>query len=80
MACSLLSRYNKELVVIFTFSKSKIIFPYLPGVGRTGTFIALDQLLRVVDDQSRKYVDVFNIVYQLRKERRYLVCSLIYLI
>ena len=60
-----------------------MILSYIIGVGRTGTFIALDQLLRVVDDESREYLDVFNTVYQLRKERRYLVqtvCSLIYLI
>ena len=43
------------------------------GVGRTGTFIALDQLLKAVDDPSRQVIDVFNTCYLLRKERRYLV-------
>jgi len=43
------------------------------GVGRTGTFIALDQLLKAVDDPSNQVIDVFNTCYLLRKERRYLV-------
>ena len=47
-----------------------------------GTFIALDQLLRVADDPSKHVIDVFNTVYQLRKDRRYLVqtvCQYVYL-
>jgi len=42
----------------------------------SGTFIALDQLLRMYDDPSKQEVDVFNTVYQLRKDRRYLVQTL----
>merc|ERR1712080_10085 len=45
------------------------------GVGRTGTFIAVDQLMRIVDDSSIKEIDIFNVIYQLRKERRYMVQS-----
>lgn len=46
------------------------------GVGRTGTFIALDQVMRMYDDPMQSEIDVFNAVYQLRKERRYLVQTL----
>lgn len=46
------------------------------GVGRTGTFITLDQIMRMYDDPCRSDIDVFNTVYQLRKERRYLVQTL----
>jgi len=46
------------------------------GVGRTGTFIALDQIMRMYDEPIHSEIDVFNVVYQLRKERRYLVQTL----
>lgn len=45
-------------------------------VSLTGTFIALDQLIRMYDDKGRGEIDVFNVIYQLRKERRYLVQTL----
>ena len=40
-----------------------------------GTFIATDQLMRMVDDPSVQEIDIFNVIYQLRKERRYMVQS-----
>ena len=42
----------------------------------SGTFIALDQVMRMYDDPMQSEIDVFNAVYQLRKERRYLVQTL----
>ena len=42
----------------------------------SGTFIAIDQLMKIVDDPSITEIDVFNVIYQLRKERRYMVQSL----
>ena len=38
-----------------------------------GTFIAVAQLLKVVDDRCARSVDVFNLVYELRKERKHMV-------
>jgi len=46
------------------------------GVGRTGTFIAVDQLIRIADSPDTSEVDVFNVVYQLRRDRRYMVQSI----
>ncbi|KFD67772.1 LOW QUALITY PROTEIN: hypothetical protein M514_07512 [Trichuris suis] len=43
------------------------------GVGRSGTFIALDQLLQNV--RSADVIDVFGTVYQMRKERVWMVQS-----
>ena len=31
--------------------------------------------MRIVDDSSIKEIDIFNVVYRLRKERRYMVQS-----
>ena len=41
------------------------------GVGRSGTFIALDTILQSIVNSD--YVDIFNIVYEMRKERVYMV-------
>ena len=41
----------------------------------SGTFIAVDQLLQLVDDPSEMEVDIFRHVYNLRRERRYMVQS-----
>ncbi|KAG8190018.1 hypothetical protein JTE90_000114 [Oedothorax gibbosus] len=41
------------------------------GVGRSGTFIALDHILQKV--QKHDYVDIFSIVYEMRKERVWMV-------
>lgn len=37
------------------------------GVGRTGTFIAIDTLLQQLDRQN--FLDVFEVVYKLRLNR-----------
>ncbi|GFQ75373.1 tyrosine-protein phosphatase 10D [Trichonephila clavata] len=41
------------------------------GVGRSGTFIALDHILQKI--QKHDYVDIFSIVYEMRKERVWMV-------
>lgn len=43
------------------------------GVGRTGTFICMDQLMRSVEAATSQSIDIFYTTYQLRRERRYLV-------
>ena len=39
------------------------------GVGRTGTFICVDQIIKNLDTRPTSDVDVFNTVYELRKQR-----------
>lgn len=41
------------------------------GVGRSGTFITLDRILQQI--QVNDYVDIFGIVYAMRKERVWMV-------
>nr|XP_039263207.1 receptor-type tyrosine-protein phosphatase beta-like [Styela clava] len=41
------------------------------GVGRTGTFIAMDRLLQNIHDNT--YVDIYGIVYEMRMHRVYMV-------
>lgn len=52
-------------------SNKPIIVHCSAGVGRSGTFIALDRLIQ----QIQKYdtVDIFGIVYEMRKERVWMV-------
>lgn len=50
-----------------------LLFPeyFSAGVGRSGTFIALDRILQQI--QKYEYVDIFAIVYEMRKERVWMV-------
>ena len=41
------------------------------GVGRTGSFIAIDSLMEQMD--TEKVVDVYGFVAQMRKQRNYMV-------
>lgn len=45
------------------------------GVGRTGTFLALDQLLQQM--RQEKLVDVFGVVYSLRMNRYQMIQTLV---
>lgn len=46
-------------------------FCYSAGVGRSGTFIALDRLLQQITMSD--HVDIFGIVWAMRKERVWMV-------
>jgi len=50
---------------------------YSAGVGRTGTFIALDVLIQQL--QKEDIVDVFAIVYQMRMSRVLMVQTEVYI-
>ena len=69
----------------------KVLVHCAAGVGRTGTFIALYQLMELLDEQVIQYktgrcnkdeigemtMDVFNTVFQLRKQRCEMVSILL---
>ena len=61
----LASQYNQQ-------SEHQMAGPWLihcsAGVGRTGTFIALDQLLRVLEDPERSEIDIFNMVTKSKNQ------------
>ena len=52
-------------------NKNPIVVHCSAGVGRTGTFIATDQLLKNIYNSD--YVDIFGTIYSLRKHRPYMV-------
>jgi len=41
------------------------------GVGRSGTFIALDRLIQLM--QCQDFIDVFGVVHEMRRERVWMV-------
>ena len=41
------------------------------GVGRTGTFIALDTLLQHINDHD--WIDIFSIACEMRQHRNHMV-------
>lgn len=59
-----------------------MFFVFSAGVGRSGAFIVLDRLLQAIKQSD--VVDIFGIVYEMRKERvwmvqtevRAIICSL----
>jgi len=52
-------------------SSKPIVVHCSAGVGRSGTFIALDRILQHI--KSHDYVDIFGIVFEMRKERVWMV-------
>ncbi|XP_015786402.1 tyrosine-protein phosphatase 10D [Tetranychus urticae] len=52
-------------------SNKPIVVHCSAGVGRSGTFIALDRILQHI--QKYDYVDIFGIVYEMRRERVWMV-------
>ncbi|XP_066266071.1 receptor-type tyrosine-protein phosphatase beta-like isoform X2 [Branchiostoma lanceolatum] len=53
-------------------NKNPVIVHCSAGVGRTGTFIALDRLLQDIED-GHDTVDIFGIVSEMRKHRVFMV-------
>ena len=52
-------------------SKRQIVFLYRAGVGRTGTFIAIEGCLRQMEQDKR--VDIFGAVCKMRRQRNFMV-------
>ena len=52
-----------------------LINNFSAGVGRTGTFIAIDQLFDLV--KNNKLINIHNIVLEMRKHRVLMVQSLV---
>lgn len=50
------------------FDQKPIVVHCSAGVGRSGTFITLDRILQQI--KVCDYVDIFNIVYTMRKGKR----------
>lgn len=61
---------NYELSPLI-FHLSVLVFPLSAGVGRTGTFIAIDRLIFQIEREN--VVDVYGIVHDLRMHRPLMV-------
>ncbi len=69
-----MKRINKNVIYLIM----KIIFFFRAGVGRTGTYIAIDAMIDKIK-QERK-VDIYNFVLQMRRERHLMVQTVVCLI
>lgn len=58
-------------VAYFQNNIVNLLYHFSAGVGRSGTFIALDRILQHI--QKHDYVDIFGIVHEMRKERVWMV-------
>lgn len=68
MECTIQTFYYLKY---FIFNDVFHMFFFSAGVGRSGTFICLDRILQQI--LSSDYVDIFGIVYAMRKERVWMV-------
>jgi hypothetical protein len=68
LTSTMISRSIHSVLFMFSLTKmSEVIFCYSAGVGRTGTFIAVDYLLQHIKDHDE--VDIFNLVLEMRNNR-----------
>lgn len=72
---SWLLRFIKRVNEHYCVDRGPIVVHCSAGVGRTGTFIAIDSLISQIDDGAQE-INVFTLVSQLRHQRNYLVQSL----
>lgn len=61
--------------LIFSFQFLFLCFLHSAGIGRTGTFIALNYLVQQAKESG--YVDVFECVETLRRQRLNMVQTLV---
>ncbi|GBL73599.1 Tyrosine-protein phosphatase 69D [Araneus ventricosus] len=71
---SWLLRFIKRVNEHYCSDRGPLLVHCSAGVGRTGTFVAIDSLLQQLEDEGR--IDVFAHVSNLRHQRNFLVQSL----
>ncbi|XP_022240528.1 tyrosine-protein phosphatase 69D-like [Limulus polyphemus] len=71
---SWLLRFIKRVNEHYVSDRGPLLVHCSAGVGRTGTFVAIDMLLQQLDEESQ--VDVYGCVCNLRHSRNFLVQSL----
>lgn len=71
---SWLLRFIKRVNEHYSADRGPLLVHCSAGVGRTGTFVAIDSLLQQLEDEGQ--VDIYIYICSLRKQRNFLVQSL----
>ena len=64
-----------ELSHLYYMKLAYVCFNFSAGVGRSGTFIALDSLLQQAESEGK--IDVYSYVTQMRKQRCNMIQTLV---
>lgn len=68
-------KFLKTLRNVDEFNETTVLVHCSAGVGRTGTFIAIDAVMDQVLEEKR--ADVFGFVSKMRQQRNFMVQSLV---
>lgn len=68
-------KFIRQINSDYSVQRGPILVHCSAGVGRTGTLVALDSLIQQLEEEDQ--VSVFNTVCDLRRQRNYLVQSLV---
>jgi protein-tyrosine phosphatase len=70
-----ITKFIKRINGEYSLQRGPILVHCSAGVGRTGTFVALDSLTQQLDEEGQ--VTIFNTVCDMRYQRNFLVQSLV---
>ena len=73
-------KFNEKSTYLYTFPNFRTLNPPIlahcsAGVGRSGTLVAIDGLIQQLREE--KQVQIFNMVVELRRQRNFLVQSVV---
>lgn len=68
-------KFIRQINSVYSLQRGPILIHCSAGVGRTGTLVALDSLIQQLEEEG--HVSIFQTVCDLRRQRNFLVQSLV---